>query len=426
MTRSNALNGVLKIGGVEVSALAKEFGTPLYIMDRGKIEKNMRAYKSAIDDRYEGNGTVLYASKAFSAKEIYRIANTEGLDVDVVSGGELYTALSVDFPAKNICFHGNNKSMEELTYAIQKGVGRIVADSLEELEIIDLLLENVEEKPGVLLRVKPGIEAHTHDFIQTGQEDSKFGVSLQNGEALNALTKHYKNFVPSGIHCHIGSQIFEDEPFMVAAELMMELYAKVYKSTGNLLQDVNLGGGFGIHYTDKDSPRPYYDAMCATIDAVKLSAKKWGMPLPHLLVEPGRSIVGEAGTTLYTVGSVKDIPGIRKYVSVDGGMADNPRFIMYDAEYDAILPERPHEERSELVTICGKSCESGDILIRDITLPPVKRGDLLMVFSTGAYNYSMSSNYNRLTRPAVVMVKNGEAYLAVKRESYEDLIRNDI
>ncbi len=426
MTKTNAQNGVLKIGGADVSALAKEFGTPLFIMDKGKIKENMRAYQSAIDNMYDGNGTVLYASKAFSAKEIYRIAKEEGIGVDVVSGGELYTALSADFPPAKICFHGNNKSMDELLFAIRKGVGRIVADSEEELEIIDALLEKSEYTPKILLRVKPGIEAHTHDFIQTGQEDSKFGVSLQNGDALRALTKAYNNFRPAGIHCHIGSQIFEDEPFMAAADLMMELYRDVYKASGHLMADVNLGGGFGIRYTEKDSPRPYYDAMCATIGAVKAAAEKLDMPLPHLLVEPGRSIVGEAGSTLYTVGSVKEIPGIRKYVSVDGGMADNPRFIMYDAEYDAVLPERPDAGRTETVTVCGKSCESGDILIRDIALPPVKRGDLLMVLSTGAYNYSMSSNYNRLPRPAVLMVENGEAYLAVKRESYEDIIRNDI
>lgn len=426
MVEINQLNGVLKIGGADVTALAKEFGTPLFIMDKEKIKENIRAYKTAIDNTYDGNGTVLYASKAFSAKEIYRIAKAEGIGVDVVSGGELYTAISVDFPREKICFHGNNKSVDELQYAISEGIGRIVADSEEELEIIDALLEGKNVSPKILLRVKPGIEAHTHDFIQTGQEDSKFGVSLQNGDALRVLTKQYKNFRPLGIHCHIGSQIFEDVPFMTAAELMMGLYADVYKTAGYYLQDVNLGGGFGIRYTDKDAPRPYYDAMCATIEAVKKAAVKYNMPMPHLLVEPGRSIVGEAGSTLYTVGTVKNIPGIRKYVSVDGGMADNPRFIMYDAEYDAVLPERPDADRTEKVTVCGKSCESGDILIRDIMLPPVKRGDLLMVLSTGAYNYSMSSNYNRLPRPAVVMVENGNAYIAVKRETYADIVRNDI
>lgn len=425
MTRNDIQNGVLMIGGAEVPALAKEFGTPLFIMDKAQIEENMRAYKSAIDSAYEGHGLVQYASKAFCTKEICRIAKTEGLGLDVVSGGELYTALSAEFPAERICFHGNNKTMQELIYALENGVGRIVADSEEELEILDTLLEG---KTGtrVLLRIKPGIEAHTHDFIQTGQEDSKFGVSLKNGDAQRVLCKTYKNFKMAGVHCHIGSQIFEDKPFKVAADLMVKLVADVYRESGHLMEEVNLGGGFGIRYTAEDTPRPYYDAMLETISAVKEAAEKYGVPKPFILVEPGRSIVGEAGTTVYTVGAIKDIPGIRKYVSVDGGMADNPRYIMYDAKYDAVLPERPEAEREEVVTICGKCCESGDILIRDIQMPPVKRGDLLAVLSTGAYNYSMSSNYNRLPRPAVVMVKDGEAKLCVRRETYEDIVRNDI
>ncbi len=426
MIQNETNEGVLTVGGAEVPALAREFGTPLFIMDRGLIEENMRAYKSAIDEAYDGRGLVLYASKAFSAKEIYRIANKEGLGVDVVSGGELYTALSAGFPAENICMHGNNKSIEEILYAIENGVGRIVADGEEELEILDKLFEGREKLPRVLVRIRPGIEAHTHDFIQTGQEDSKFGVSLSDGEALRVLCKPYKNYKITGVHCHIGSQIFEDNPFMTAADLMVKLLSDVYKESGHLLEEVNLGGGFGIRYTDKDTPRPYHDAMLATIAAVKKAAERYGIPYPFLLVEPGRSIVGEAGVTVYTVGAIKDIPDIRKYVSVDGGMGDNPRYILYGAEYDAVLPEKTKAPREEVVTICGRCCESGDILIKDICMPKVQRGDLLAVLSTGAYNYSMSSNYNRLPRPAVVMVKDGEAKLCVRRESYEDIIRNDI
>ncbi len=426
MTQERESNGVLRIGGAEVPALAEEFGTPLFIMDKGKIQENMRAYRRAIEDEYEGNGIVQYASKAFCTKEICRVARGEGLGLDVVSGGELYTALSAEFPAERICFHGNNKSMEELEYAIESGVGRIVADSEEELLILDSLLEESAHIPRILLRIRPGIEAHTHDFIQTGQEDSKFGVSLANGDAVRVLCKPYKNFKISGIHCHIGSQIFEDEPFETAADIMVKLVADVYAACGHLLEEVDLGGGFGIRYTEEDRPRPYYDAMISTIRAVKAASEKYGVPRPRLLVEPGRSIVGEAGITVYTVGAVKDIPGIRKYVSVDGGMADNPRFIMYGAEYEAVLPERPDAKREEVVTICGKSCESGDILIRDARLPHVSRGDLLAVLSTGAYNYSMSSNYNRLPRPAVVMVKDGKAKLIVRRETYADIVKNDI
>ncbi len=426
MTQDLSINGVLTVGGAEVPALAREFGTPLFIMDKGKIKENMRAYTSAFKEAYDGNGIVQFASKAFCTKEMCRIAKAEGLGLDVVSGGELYTALSADFPAERICFHGNNKSIEELTYALDSGVGRIVADGEEELSILDSLFEGRKNLPKVLLRIKPGIEAHTHDFIQTGQEDSKFGVSLQNGDALRVLSASFQHFQIAGIHCHIGSQIFENEPFMAEGDLMVGLLAKVYEKTGHLMEEVDLGGGFGIRYTKEDNPRPYKEAMLKTIEAVKLAAEKYGVPCPRILVEPGRSIVGEAGMTVYTVGAIKDIPGIRKYVSVDGGMADNPRFIMYGAEYEAKLPQRPEEEPEEVVTICGKCCESGDILIRDIALPRVKRGDLLAVLSTGAYNYSMSSNYNRLPRPAVVMVEDGKAQLCVRRESYEDLVRNDI
>ncbi len=426
MTQETNSNGVLKIGGAEVPALAKEFGTPLFIMDKGKIEENMRAYRRAIEDAYDGHGIVQFASKAFCTKEICRIAKSEGLGLDVVSGGELFTALSADFPAERICFHGNNKSLEELEYALESGVGRIVADSEEELSILDTLLEGKDSIPRVLLRIRPGIEAHTHDFIQTGQEDSKFGVSLASGDALRVLSGAYKNFKISGIHCHIGSQIFEDKPFETAAEVMVKLLADVYAKTGHLMEEVDLGGGFGIRYTEEDRPRPYYDAMVSTIRAVISASEKYGVPRPRLLVEPGRSIVGEAGITVYTVGAVKEIPGIRKYVSVDGGMADNPRYIMYGAEYEAVLPERPDAAREEVVTVCGKSCESGDILIRDARLPHCTRGELLAVLSTGAYNYSMSSNYNRLPRPAVVMVKDGKAKLIVRRETYADIVKNDI
>ncbi len=417
--------GVLTIGGVAFDALAAEFGTPLYIMDAGIIKQNMRDYKNVMDSMPSG-GLVLYASKAFSAKEIYRIANAEGIGVDVVSGGELYTALSAGMPAERICFHGNNKSEEEILYAVESGVGRIVADGEEELSILEEMAQGRASFPKVLLRVKPGIEAHTHDFVKTGQEDSKFGVSLKNGDALRILSTDWEGFEIVGVHCHIGSQIFESKPFAAAAELLIELIRAVYDKTGRYLTELNLGGGYGIRYTEADTPRPISEAMHQTKEAVIEACKKYEVPVPFLLVEPGRSIVGDAGATLYTVGAIKNVPGIRKYVSVNGGMADNPRYIMYEAQYDAVLPLRPMETCSEKVTICGKCCESGDILIKDILLPPLRRGDLLAVLSTGAYNYSMSSNYNRLPRPSVVMVEEGKARLIVKRESYEDVARNDL
>ena len=418
--------GVLTVGDADVSALAKEFGTPLFIMDEEHIVQNMRAYTKPMYEEYKGGGLVCYASKAFCTKEICRIAHREGLGLDVVSGGELYTALSAGMPADKICFHGNNKSAEELAMAFENGVGRIVADSEEELFILDAMAAEYENPPKVLLRVKPGIEAHTHEFIQTGQEDSKFGVSLASGDAVRLLSRNWEHLALAGVHCHIGSQIFEDVPFITAAELMVKLLDDVHKICGRYLPEINLGGGFGIRYTEADQPRPLQEAMRATISGIEKACEKYGVPYPFLMVEPGRSIVGDAGITVYTIGTVKKIPGIRTYVAVDGGMADNPRYIMYQAAYDAVLPLQPHAARTEKVTICGKCCESGDILIRDIFLPEVRRGDLLAVLSTGAYNYSMSSNYNRLARPAVVMASKGKARLCVRRESYEDLIKNDL
>lgn len=421
-------NGNLEIGGCDCVALAQKYGTPLYVMDEELIRKNCKTYKNSIEKHYDGNGLVLYASKAFSCKAIYRIVKEEGLGIDVVSGGELYTALSVGFPVEKIYFHGNNKTADELCMALENDIGRIVVDNIYELELLDRLAREYGKRSKILFRIKPGIDAHTHSFIRTGQIDSKFGVALETGEAREIIARALKlaHVEVVGVHCHIGSQIFDSEPFQLAAERLADFIASIRDEFGITLRELNLGGGYGIKYLSNDQPISY-DCYIEKVSAeIKRIASEKGVELPFVLMEPGRSIVGEAGITLYTVGAVKDIPGVRKYVSVDGGMGDNPRYALYQAEYEAAVANRPAGEPHELVTVVGKYCESGDILIKDIMLPRVQPGDTLAVLSTGAYNYSMASNYNRMPRPAVVMVNQGKDTLIIRRESYEDLVRNDL
>ena len=418
----------LEIGGCDAVNLAKEYGTPLYVMDEEHIRKCMRAYKNSVDTFYNGNGLILYASKALSTMYMYKIAKEENLGADVVSGGELYTALKAGFDSEKIYFHGNNKTYDEIEFAINENVGRIVVDNERELDIIDEISSKKGKKTKVLFRIKPGVDAHTHEFISTGQIDSKFGVALENGEAFEIVkyAKNLKNVEIAGIHCHIGSQVFSLEPFKLAAKIMIEFAAKIKNELDVEISELNLGGGFGIKYVESDTPPEYGKYIEEVSKVIKTECEKNGLKLPFILMEPGRSIVGDAGVTLYTVGTVKDIKNVRKYVSIDGGMGDNPRYILYQAEYDAAVANRANDTPSEVVTICGKCCESGDIIIKDAKLPPLNPGDILAVMSTGAYNYSMSSNYNRLCRPAMVFVKNGKSSLKVKRETYEDLIKNDI
>lgn len=421
-------NGELILGGVGVKTLAAQYGTPLYVMDENVIRSNMRAFKSSMDKYYGGKGLVCYASKAFSCKEIYRIAKEEGIGADVVSIGEMYTAKSVGFPMDQVCFHGNNKTRRELEAALDWGVTRIVVDNLTELHTLSALAKEKGIIAEILLRIKPGIDAHTHDFIRTGQIDSKFGLALETGEAMEGVKEALaaESVTLRGLHCHIGSQIFSVDPFVHAAEVMMGFLGQIKAETGVELPELNLGGGFGILYTDEDEPVPFGDYMEPVSRAVKASAEKLGLSQPFVLIEPGRSIVGEAGITLYTVGSVKEIPDIRTYVSVDGGMGDNPRYILYQAKYDMILANRVNEPATETVTVAGRCCESGDLLGENVPLAPAKPGDLLAVFATGAYNYSMASRYNRVGIPPVVMVKDGASRVIVRGESLEDLVRNDL
>lgn len=420
-------NGELQLGGVPASALAAEYGTPLYVMEEDVIRRNMRAFRASMEEFY-GQGLVCYASKAFCCKEIYRIAEQEGLGADVVSLGELYTAKCAGFPMEKVCFHGNNKSDEELRAALEYGAGRIVADSLSELSRLNRIAGEMGRKAPVLLRIKPGIDAHTHSFIRTGQIDSKFGLALETGEAMEGVKAALSlpHIALQGIHCHIGSQIFQVEPFVEAARVMVEFLGDIKAETGAALSDLNLGGGFGIRYTDEDEPVPFGDYMGPVSRAVRETAQKRGLPMPFVLIEPGRSIVGEAGTTLYTTGPVKEIPGIRSYLAVDGGMGDNPRYILYQAKYDMLPACRAEEQPDRLYTVAGKCCESGDLLGENVPLPEMREGELLAVLSTGAYNYAMASRYNRRGVPPVVMVKDGKSRLIVRGESLEDLVRNDL
>ena len=418
----------LEIGGCDCVELAKEYGTPLYIMDEGLIRKYCKIYKDSMDKFYTGNGLVLYASKAFSTVYMCKIIAQEGLGLDVVSGGELYTALKAEFPVEKIYFHGNNKTAAELQMAVDNNIGRIVVDNLYELEILNDIAAKANKKVKILFRIKPGIDAHTHDFIQTGQIDSKFGVALETGEAMNIIEKavSMSNVEVIGIHCHIGSQIFDLAPFELAAKVMMTFISDIKKKFGVAIKELNLGGGYGIKYLPEHDPIEYNYYIESVSKIVKSLATELDIELPFILMEPGRSIAGPAGITLYTVGAIKDIPGVRKYVSVDGGMADNPRYILYQSPYDAVLANDPTRAKEEVITIAGKCCESGDVLIKDITMPKIQSGDYLAVLATGAYNYSMSSNYNRIPKPPVVMVKDGVSKIIVKRETYEDILANDV
>lgn len=416
--------GHLVIGGCDTVELAKEFGTPLLVIDEACLRERCRAFKEAF-----GGGEVLYAGKALLLQAICRIVAEEGLGLDVVSGGELYTALAAGFPPERLYFHGNNKTEEELEQALAAGVGRIVVDNFRELKLLSGLARNNNGyRVPVLLRLTPGIEAHTHEYIKTGQIDSKFGFTLANGQAEEAVA--LATSLPAlelvGLHCHIGSQIFSVEPYAEAAAVMMDFAAKVYRQTGVAIRELDLGGGFGIYYADGDDPLPPANYARVIQEVVADKAATLGIPLPRILVEPGRAIVGPAGTTLYTVGSIKDIPGVRKYVAVDGGMADNIRPALYQARYEALLANKADRPPVEKVSITGKCCESGDMLIWDIMLPEVVPGDILAVSCTGAYCYPMASNYNRLPRPAVVLVYNGGAELISRRETYADLLRLEI
>lgn len=426
-TQSINDKGHLAIAGVDTVDLAKTYGTPLIIYDIALFRERAKAFKETFK-RVGIDAQVAYASKAFSTIAIYEVAEQEGLSLDVVSGGELYTAAQADFPRDRIHFHGNNKSYAELEYAFDENIGCIVIDNFLEIEIIKEIAKSRRQKMDVLIRVTPGVEAHTHDYITTGQEDSKFGFDLKNGqadEAFQQLLGHpYVNVL--GMHCHIGSQIFETDAFRFAAEALMVKMISWRDEHDFICPVLNLGGGFGIRYTAEDTPlepSAYVEEMANIVLSMTRTSN---YPLPEIWIEPGRSLVGDAGTTLYTAGSTKTVPGIRTYVAVDGGMSDNIRPALYGAEYTAVTANRMNEPQTAQVTIAGKCCESGDKLIEEALIAQPENGDTIATFCTGAYSYSMSSNYNRLPRPAIIFVEDGTHQLVVRRETYEDITKLDV
>lgn len=420
----------LIIGGAKATDLAKTYGTPLYVFDKKYFEDISGVFTKTLKETY-GDGMILYASKAFSCKGIYRLAEKSGLGADVVSGGELYTALSGGMPPDRLVMHGNNKTEKELEEAVSSGIKLVVCDSFGELDLLDSICKKASKKQDILLRINPGVEAHTHHFVQTATPDSKFGFSIACGDALKAVkqTKNLKNLNLRGLHCHIGSQIFEKQSFELAVDKMTDFYKFLKESEGIEFDMLNLGGGFGIYYTDDDAKlgaEDYGKYVSAITNRLKECVKIKNLKKPFLLLEPGRSLVGEAGVTLYTVGQIKEIKGIKNYAAVDGGMFENPRFALYGSKYTAVAASKMDEKPTEVYTIAGKCCESGDIIAESCELPKLERGDILAVLSTGAYNYSMASNYNRNPIPPVVIVENGASGYLVKPQTYEDLTRNDV
>ena len=414
----------LYIGGVSSTNLVGEFGSPLYVMDEELLINTCKSYYKNFKCK-ENNNRVAYAGKAFLTMAMCKLINEQGLYLDVVSGGELYTAYKSGFPLEKVYFHGNNKTYDEI---VKLGVGRFIVDNIEEMTILNEIATKYNKKQDIYLRLTPGIEAHTHDYIKTGQIDSKFGFAPVGNTIMNAVkyALDYENLNLKGLHCHIGSQIFDIAPFEDAAEIMLGFINDIKKETGHIISELDLGGGFGIHYTNEDKPRETREYCEAILNRVDKVCEKLALERPILTIEPGRSIVGNAGTTLYTIGAIKEIEGVRTYISVDGGMTDNIRPALYGAKYDMTIANKVNDKKDNMVTVAGKCCESGDIFVKDINLQETKRGDVLAVFTTGAYGFSMASNYNKNPRAAVVFVKDGIARLVSKRQSYEDLLSLEV
>ena len=424
---TNQINqaGHLTIGGMDSLELAKEYGTPLVVYDVSQIRHQIRAFKKVFEEE-QVNYAVSYASKAFASIAMYQVANEEGAYTDVVSAGELYTAMKANFPMERVSFHGNNKSKEELEMAVKNHVGKIMIDNFYEIDLLSQVLEEQDSEINVMLRITPGISAHTHEYDQTGQVDSKFGFDLKSGQADKALQEVLKNqrMHMLGIHAHIGSQIFELNGFEMAAAKLVDVAASWRKNYDYTAQIINVGGGFGIKYVQEDHPLKPEEFVKVIVKTIKDEATKHNFPIPEIDIEPGRSIVGPAGYNLYKVGSMKEIPGLVSYVAVDGGMGDNIRPALYQAKYETVLANDPQRKASQEFHVAGKYCESGDILA-DAKLPSLKAGDILAMLDTGAYGYSMASNYNRNPRPAVVFAEDGKAQVVIRRESLEDLVHLD-
>ena len=419
--------GHLTVCGADTAALADKYGTPLYILDEDHVRAKCREYKKAFEKHFPSGSLPFFASKALSYVGIYRIIADEGLGTDIVSPGELYTAIKAGFPINNSCFHGNNKTDDDIEYGIRAGVGYFVVDGADELNSVDKIARELGKVQNILLRITPGIDPHTFAAVNTGRIDSKFGSSTDTGAAEKIVTEalKLKNVRLCGYHCHIGSQIFESEPFCRAARIMTEFSAQIKQKYGFEADIINLGGGFGVRYYEGQT-EPDIDAFISEIsDVIKGVCDKNGMKFPVIFMEPGRSIVGAAGVTVYTVGSVKTIPGFRTYVSVDGGMPDNPRYALYSSRYTALIANKANEPCVDEYTVAGRCCESGDLIGEKMPLQRAERGDKLAVLVTGAYNYSMASNYNRIPKAPIVTVSGGADKLAVRRQTYEDLTRNE-
>lgn len=416
--------GHLTFCSLDTVALAEKYGTPLYLLDEDKIREKCRIYVNSIKKHFGESSMPLYAGKALCIKDIYRIMREEGMGIDVVSGGEIYTASVGGFPMEKAYFHGNNKTDCDIAFAMEKGVGYFVCDSETELEAIEKEAAKRGIIQKVLLRITPGIDPHTHQAINTGRVDSKFGAAIETGQAkaLVALALKQPHLALMGYHCHIGSQIFETEPFTDAAEIMLDFSAEIKDAFGYEAEIINLGGGMGVPYLP-EHPQIDYEANIAVIaEKMKSVCKTRGLKMPSVRMEPGRSIVADGGMTLYSAGTLKIIPGFKSYVSVDGGMPDNPRFALYGSPYSVAVANRMNEKKDFLCTVAGRCCESGDIIQEDVLMPKPERGDVIAVMTTGAYNYSMASNYNRIPRPPVVMIKDGEDKLIIRRETYEDML----
>lgn len=417
--------GHLTLSGCDTVELAKRYGTPLYVLDENALRKNCKDALSAMR-KYFPQGKVMYASKALNCKAVLRIVQSEGLGIDTVSGGELYTALSAGIDPENIELHGNGKTEDEIRMAVKNGIYSIIADGFDELEVIENVCREENKKIKISLRLRPNIDVHAHKAVQTARMDCKFGFGME--EAILAAEKvtNSEYMILNGIHCHIGSQIFEEEPFGILCGHLVDFACKVREKCGITLKEFNCGGGYGVRYTDDDTPKSFETFIKVIHGSLSQLCEKTGFPMPNVIIEPGRSVVGEAGTTLYTVNGIKEIPNIRTYCNCDGGMFENVRTAMYGSKYDAVCANKMNEEHIHPVSIAGKCCESGDMITFDTPMPSLLRGDVLAVFTTGAYNYSMASNYNRNAVPAMILVKDGQSCEIVKRQTYEYITLNDV
>lgn len=420
--------GHLTFAGVDTTELAKEYGTPLYVLDEERVREKCRTYINAMR-KYFGEGSIaLYASKALSFKEIYRIVNDENMSVDVVSGGELFTAKEAGFPMEKVHFHGNNKTDDEIEFAMDMGVGCFMTDCREELETISRIAGEKGITQKIIMRLTPGIDTHTYEAVRTGQVDSKFGTAIETGQAIEMVefALSLPNIEVEGFHCHVGSQVFDGQTFCDSADIMLDFIAEVKEKLGYEASVLNLGGGYGVRYVESDPHLDIEDSIRLVSIHIRERCAAKNMKMPKILMEPGRSIVADAGITLYTVGNVKTITGYKSYVSIDGGMTDNPRYALYGSLYSVLIANKASKEADFKCTVAGKCCESGDLIAEDIMLQSCKKGDILAVLTTGAYNYSMASNYNRIPRPPIVILKDGKSRIGVKRETYADIVKNDL